>query len=870
MANPFITGGPPRYDHQRKGLNKLIRTGGVGALLFDPGLGKGHPLDERVLTPSGWQEVGDLEVGDHVIGSDGHATRVTGVFDRGELPVYRVTFRDGASVRVDADHLWQVSYRANGKEYTTVRETREIMQDRRIHRLYLPTTAVHHPKRDLPMDPYLLGGLLADGYLSGSSVAWSKGEPTVAEEMHKAAARDGWIMKISPKHAGHVSRWTVQGALPVVRELGVDVASGDKFIPEVYFTSSIEQRTALVNGLFDGDGSVRWGRGTARYTTSSAHLAGDVLRLLWSLGVGATRALVPHPKGDYWQVNVHGNFNPFRASPLASSVKGTKRNLRRSFTSVESEGVEPVRCIKVEAKDSLYVTKDYIVTHNTATTLDYASLLALKSPTGEARVLVAAPLVAVDTWVDQAEKWVSPQVNFWAEALGGNLLQRAEAIAARGGNGYRNHLGPGKDRKPILNMDADPRALHHKRSLAWDSRPKVDPRDGPNAVPGPRLVLTVINTDTLSQRRTVGSKTMADILVDSIKRYQPDLVVLDESHLIKSASSNISRIMARIANLVKRRIILTGTVMPASPLDVFGQWRFLEPYAFGHKTKDGVQGVATYGGFKEDFAELGGWMGKEVVSFKNLDRMQSIMARNAIVARKEEALDLPETTDVTLHVELSPKEKKAYNEMKNQLSVQITPTVQSTSTNKLVQMMRLRQITSGYLPDDSGTMTHLGTAKADTVASLVQDTLAGEKRIVIFALFTEEINALVKRLSVKGTEVMKITGSTPVDERIKMRQRFGSEEDTRMVIVAQIKTLSLAVNELVTANHAIFASMSQRRDEYIQARDRLNRIGQKRPVTFWHALVPGSVDQVILKAHTERTSLENAMLKHIHEESPIH
>lgn len=91
-----------------------------------------------------------------------------------------------------------------------------------------------------------------------------------------------------------------------------------------------------------------------------------------------------------------------------------------------------------------------------------------------------------------------------------------------------------------------------------------------------------------------------------------------------------------------------------------------------------------------------------------------------------------------------------------------------------------------------------------------------------------------------------------------------------MVIVAQIKTLSLAVNELVTANHAIFASMSQRRDEYIQARDRLDRIGQTRPVTFWHALVPSSVDHVILKSHTERTNLEDAMLKHIHEESPLH
>lgn len=86
-----------------------------------------------------------------------------------------------------------------------------------------------------------------------------------------------------------------------------------------------------------------------------------------------------------------------------------------------------------------------------------------------------------------------------------------------------------------------------------------------------------------------------------------------------------------------------------------------------------------------------------------------------------------------------------------------------------------------------------------------------------------------------------------------------------MIMVAQITTMSLSVNELITASHAVFGSLSLRRDDYIQGRDRLNRIGQTRPVTFWHLIAPGTVDDVILKSHREKTNLENAVLAHIQE-----
>jgi hypothetical protein len=507
----------------------------------------------------------------------------------------------------------------------------------------------------------------------------------------------------------------------------------------------------------------------------------------------------------------------------------------------------------------------------TATILDYASLLALLSrrrpgrEDREARVLVVCPLVAVDTWVLQARTFVSPQVSYWAEAIGGSVLQRCEALASRGGRPFPPAAGK---KAP----DGDVRALHHGRAWAWEAR-TLDGRDvtrsgGPGALPGPRLVLEVVNIDTFSTRARLpnGTGTMADKVLESVRRFDPDLVVVDESHRIKAPMGNASRLLARVGRIVPRRVILTGTVMPHSPLDVFAQWRFLDPEAFGPARPDGSRAPATYSHFKSRFAVMGGFMGHEVVRFRNLDDLERTMALRAEVALKEDALDLPSTTDVIVPVHLSPGEQRAYREMKANLAAALAPDSGGgsvTVTSRLAQMMRLRQITAGHVKADDGAVRTVGHSKVRTIASLVQDTLAGEKRIVVFALFRHEVAALTQALDVAGTEVLVITGDTSQEARQAYRQRFGSSDPARLVMVAQVKTMSLAVNELVTASHAIFATLSHQRDDLVQARDRLHRIGQSRPTTFWYALAPGTVDEVVYQAHQDRTDLEAALLVHV-------
>ncbi len=481
-------------------------------------------------------------------------------------------------------------------------------------------------------------------------------------------------------------------------------------------------------------------------------------------------------------------------------------------------------------------------TGKTATALDFASILAIKN--GGAKVLVIAPLAAIDTWVDQAQTWVSPQVSFTAEALGGSITQRREALAARGGR-------PLKGTKPGRNT---PLAVAHRgRALAYAERIE----------PGlPLLEIVSVNTDMLASRAEVGSMTVADKVLDAVKRYDPDLVIVDESHRIKGNNGNASRLLHRIGRHVKHRLILTGTVMPHSPLDVYAQWRFLNPEAFG---RNGAE--ATWSDFHAQFAVLGGWMGKEVIRFENLDKMQDIMAINALAVTKADALDLPPTTDTTVWVNLNPAERKAYAELKADLTTNLDLDETATVPNRLTQMLRLRQVTSGHLPTDSGDVATLGASKVDTIVSIAHDNLAGQQRLVVFCYFTHEVHALAAALARKDTVVEVITGETANAERIAIRKRFGdlAAHPERTILVAQIKTISLAVNELVTASNAIFGSLSQQRDDWTQARDRLHRIGQVRPVTFWYAVVRGTVDEVILNAHQNRLDLETQMLRYLKE-----
>lgn len=785
--------GPPRFAHQKRGLKKIIANRGTAALLFEPGLGKGHPTDTPILTPSGWTPIGDLNRGDAITNSHGGRSRVTGVHDRGNLPVYRVTLSDGAWIDVDADHLWRLGRPRNGRMAWGTRNTRWLLR-RAID----------------------------------SSTGRLKGR---------------WCIPVAQNIRSQIPDSRLPGP-PLMLGHRIDrrKPNAPTRLPGIMLVASLESRRALMAALVDTT-NLRTPNG-ARFVSPNLELARDVLRLGWSLGLTARLLDRSQPGAPQFHVILHEDRCPLRW-----------------IESIRPAGAAEVRCISVDAVDRLYVAKDWIVTHNTATVIDYASLLALQER--RARVLVVAPLAAVDQWALQTPKWAGPQVDVWAEALGGTTRQKLEALRARAGGAVKapeGGCGPGGAYRGV--------ALHGQRSIAVSARRnglKVPEEEARRGGPGlfdaderPLLMIEAMNLDILSQRRPAGSRTTADLVLDAVRRFAPHLMVVDESHLIKGVSSNASRLAARIGRWVPRRIILTGTVMPKSPLDVFAQWRFLDPKAFGRDGRD-----ATYTGFRSEYTVRGGFMGYEVRGYRNLDRLREIMGRRAEVALKEEALDLPAATDVVVPVRLSKAEERAYGDMKKRLQATLLSGRRSTAMSRLAQMMRLRQITAGFLPDDDGCVEEIGDSKARTIASIVNDTLSGESRVVVFAVFRREIEVIRQAVARADSVVLTITGDTDPEDRLAMRRRFGSDDPQRIVLVAQIQTLSLAVNELVTAANAVFASLSTKRDEWVQARDRLNRVGQVRPCTFWYALVPGTVDEVQYDVYRRRSDLERSILMHV-------
>ena len=361
--------------------------------------GRAQPLSTPVLTPSGFQPIGSLRVGDLVVGSIGLPTPVIGVYPQGRKEVFRLRTQDGASTLCCAEHLWNVLTPADKRRGKPDRilETREMIGKLRSahqHRFELPLLEgpVEFEPRPVPMDPYALGLLLGDGCLTASTTpSFSTADPELAMALEEALdgielRRKGDVDYVLRHVDGH--RGGVIVANPVMvtlRELGLaGTRSNTKFVPETYLYNDPKTRIAVLQGLLDSDGGpvTQSGR-TCRiqYTTCSERLRDDVTFLVRSLGgvaywrrrEAAGRAPgfaggrpVPHRSDSFvFDIRLPRAIQPFRLERKRDSylANGAGRPMR-FITAIEPAGEAETVCIQVAAVDSLYVTEDFLVTHN--------------------------------------------------------------------------------------------------------------------------------------------------------------------------------------------------------------------------------------------------------------------------------------------------------------------------------------------------------------------------------------------------------------------------------------------------------------------------------------------------------------------------
>ncbi|CAN5505855.1 hypothetical protein BH20ACT18_BH20ACT18_05260 [soil metagenome] len=362
--------------------------------------GRAQPESTPVVTPYGLRPIGSLRVGDLIIGSDGLPTPVLGVYPQGRKEVFRVRAQDGASTLCCPEHLWSVATpddRRRGKP-GRILETREMMgrlRQAHQHRFELPLVRapVEFEPRPVPMDPYALGLLLGDGCLTTKATpSFSTADDELAVALEDAL--DGIeLVRKSPvdyvlRHAaGHRGGVIVANPVTVtLRELGLaGTRSSTKFVPDAYLYNDSAARLAVLQGLLDSDGGpVAQRARTCRiqYTTCSQRLRDDVTFLVRSLGGVAysrTRAAVgrspgrvngkavPHRSDAFvLDIRLPSGIEPFRLERKRARYRayGGGRPMR-FVEAIEPAGEAETVCIQVAAADSLYLTEDFLVTHNT-------------------------------------------------------------------------------------------------------------------------------------------------------------------------------------------------------------------------------------------------------------------------------------------------------------------------------------------------------------------------------------------------------------------------------------------------------------------------------------------------------------------------
>lgn len=405
-------------DKQRRAVEMALKSR-VAVITGGPGVGKAQPIDAQVLTPSGFKAIGDLRVGDPVVAADGAVSRITGVFPQGVKDIYRVRFEDGRQTRCCGEHLWKVWTRTS--EWSPERKQKvrsrgwrvlplDTIRDRKQRqatehqRIAVPLFAPpEDADRPLPVDPYFMGALLGDG--SFSNMTLTKKDAVLLEKVATIARQSGLtvLFRNPPSRCAYI-RFSGGGLRKYLREQGLLACrSHEKFIPDTFLQASARQRRQLLQGLLDTDGHVGNNRAVS-FTSSSEVMARQVQRLAWSLGGKATIAAkatryratsgdVRAGRTAYTVCISHDQAANLLWLPRKRSRLDGRRTIHRRLLidSIEPNGQAPCVCISVDHPDQLYVTDDYIVTHNTSTlNVVLAAMRELKlrislaAPTGKA------------------------------------------------------------------------------------------------------------------------------------------------------------------------------------------------------------------------------------------------------------------------------------------------------------------------------------------------------------------------------------------------------------------------------------------------------------------------------------------------------
>lgn len=342
-------------------------------------------------------------------------------------------------------------------------------------------------------------------------------------------------------------------------------------------------------------------------------------------------------------------------------------------------------------------------------------------------------------------------------------------------------------------------------------------------------------------------------LEKALTTWHPDLIIADEGHKIKTHNIAASKAMHRMGAKASYRLLLTGTVITNKAIDVFSQYKFLNPAIYGN----------SFYAFRNRYFDMVGYGNHTPVLKKSMEgelteKLHSISYR----ATKAECLDLPETTDVTRQVELEPAALRIYRGLVKESYAELAGGEQGapvavTATNILTRLLRLSQLTGGFLGnDETATVEQVSAAKLSALEDILDGAVAEGKKLVIIARFLPEIKAICKLLEKRGLRYSCITGE--VKDRDEQVAQFQKEPEV-MAFVGQIATAGLGIT-LTAASTMVFYSLDYSMSNFEQTKARIHRVGQRMPCTYLYLVARGTVDEKMLAALESKADLARTLV----------
>ena len=336
-------------------------------------------------------------------------------------------------------------------------------------------------------------------------------------------------------------------------------------------------------------------------------------------------------------------------------------------------------------------------------------------------------------------------------------------------------------------------------------------------------------------------------LEDELAAWDADLIVCDEGHKIKTHNIAASKCMHRLGARARYRMLLTGTIITNKAIDVFSPYKFLNPSVFGN----------SFYTFRNRYFDMTGY-GQHVPVLKS-DRADELTRRIhsiAFRATKNECLDLPKTTEIVRTIELFPMAADLYKRLARDSFIALEEG-EVTATNVLTRLLRLSQLTGGFLQrDESEKPLFASREKLLALSDIVDSAAEDGKKLVIIARFLPEIDAIRRMLEKKRIGYSVISGE--IRDRDEQVRRFQTDPDVT-VFVGQIATAGLGIT-LTAADTMVFYSLDYSMSNFEQAKARIHRVGQRNPCTYLYLVAAGTVDEKVLQALRDKADLARVLI----------